>query len=129
MAAEVFDQRTYNDYPYLVVPASPLRIKLGTVKPRLRAFVRQRTNLFGDAEPLELAGLNIRFTLFNKNNVAVANGPVTITNLATAEIEYIFSEFDIREYGVHTGEFTFIDIDESKFTLPFTKDRIQIIVF
>ena len=126
---EIFEIRPYNNDPYLVFPnAKPFKIKIGNLSPSLRVLVHQRGNLFGDALPLELAGLDITFRLYNSNGILVASGTVLVSNTDTAEIEYSWGQFDLKETGVFSGEFIFRDIDDSTFVLP-SRDRIQIIVF
>lgn len=127
--AEVFNVRLYNDDPYLKFPgAQPFKIKLGSASPTLRVYVYQRTDLFGDALPLELAGLEVIFQLFNSNGLLVASNTATITDLNRAQVEYVFQPFDIKSVGVYYGTFIFKDIDGSTFTLP-SRDRLQIVVF
>lgn len=126
---EQFETRPYNDNPYLIFPgAIPFKIKLGYLAPSLRVFVYQKSNLFGDATPLELAGLDIVLKIYNTNGLLVATGPVLVSNTETAEIEYTWSEFDIKEVGIYYAEFIFKDINDQSFVLP-SKERIQIIVF
>ena len=127
--SEVFDIRPYNNDPYLVFPnAKPFKIKIGNLSPSLRVLVSQRGNLFGDAMPLELAGVDIIFRLYNSNGILVSSGTALVSDTDTAEIEYSWGQFDLKETGVFSGEFIFKDIDDSTFVLP-SRDRIQIIVF
>lgn len=126
---EQFDTRPYNDSPYLIFPgALPFKIKLGHLSPSLRVFVYQKFNLFGDASPLEIAGLDIIFKLYNTSGLLIASGPARISNTETSEVEYVWSEFDIKEVGTYYAEFIFKDIDDQSFVLP-SRDRIQIVVF
>ncbi len=139
--SEIFVNRPYDDNPYLKFPgAIPFRIKLGLSLPTLRAYVYQKSNLFGDATPLETAGLEITFQLFDNSGLLIASGPAMVSNLVIdqdtqdlsgldiAQVEYTFQPFDIKNLGSYYGLFIFRDIDGSTFALP-SKDRIQIIVF
>lgn len=127
--SEIFEIRPYDDDPYLKFPgAHPFKIKLGHLIPTLRAFVYQKGNLFGDALPLEIAGLFITFRLYNNNGILIASGPAIVSDTDRAQIEYFWQQFDVKETGIYYGEFVFKDIDDSTFVLP-SKDRIQIIVF
>lgn len=129
--AEIFNTRPYNDLPYLVIPdARPFKLKFGNQVPTLRALVYQRTDLFGDACPLDLGGLTIRLNLYNKDGVLIGGGPVIISNFFTSEIEYVWNQFDFRETGVYYGELIFKDaMDDTTFVLPDRTPRIEIIVF
>lgn len=127
--SEIFRTRPYDDSPYLIFPgAKPFRIKLGMSSPTLKAFIYQKSNLFGDALPLELAGLDITFQLFNGGGLLVSSGTTLVSDLDKAEIEYTFDQFDLKGIGVFYGSFIFKDIDGTTFTLP-SRERIQIVVF
>jgi len=126
--AETFRRRPYSDYPFLIITNHPYRIKLGNLRQTLRVFVHQKDNLFGDSNPLDLAGLTITFNLYNSDNVLVASGPAYVSDVNESEIEYTWSNFDLKETGVFNGEFLFKDIDDTTFILP-ERDRIQIVVF
>lgn len=126
---ETFLVRPYDDYPYLVYPNNPYVVKLGTQMPSLRVFVWQKSNLFGDACPLELAGLFIIFKIYNScDQLIAANTALVSDPYDRSEVEYTFSKFDFPETGTYYGEFWFKDIDDSVFVLP-DKNRIQILVF
>lgn len=126
--AEIFTTRPYADNPYLVSPNShPYRMYIGHTRQTLRTFVYQRTDLFGDPLPLELAGLKIQFRIYNKQLQLVHVGPVVITDLERAEIEYTWNQFDIKTEGIYYGEFVFQDIDDTSFVLPDKGSRLEII--
>lgn len=122
-------ERVYSTYPYLVLPEKTFRIKAGTTRPTLRAFVYSKAETFGDSLPLELAGLYISFTLYNKDGFPVFSSPAYISNLDNSEIEYIWRETDLITPGLYYGEFKFKDLDESIFILPDSPAyRLQIAV-
>lgn len=123
-------ERVYSTYPYLVYPEKNFRIKAYTTRPTLRVFVYSKTETFGDPMPLELAGLLINFTLYNKDNFPVLTGPALVSNSDNSEIEYTWQSNDLVTPGIYYGEFKFKDIDDSIFILPESPAyRIQILVF
>jgi hypothetical protein len=126
--AEIFETRPYDDFPYLVLPNELIRIRRGSTSPSVRAYVYQKAEMFGDPLPLELAGINIIFKLYNNSNLLVGGGTAKITSFEKAEIEYNWKPFDLKDPGVYYGEFVFQDIDDTRFILPIHK-KIQIIVF
>lgn len=127
--SETFDIRPYDDNPYLIFPgARPFKIKLECLVPTLRAFVYQKGNLFGDALPLELAGLNIICRLYDNSGLLVMLGTGAVIDLDQALIEYSWKQFDVQNKGIYYAEFLFTDIDNTTFVLP-SRDRIQVIVF
>ncbi len=126
--SEIFEIRPYDESPYLIFPAKPFKIKLGSFQPALTALVYQKGNLFGDALPLELAGLDIVMRLYNNNGVIVAIGTGFVADTDRALIEYDWQQFDLKETGTFYAEFVFTDIDDTTFVLP-ARDRIQIVVF
>jgi hypothetical protein len=119
--------RPYNDYPYLILLNFPYRFKLGT-NFSLRAFVYQKTNLFGDPLPLELAGLSIRLNIFNSDNILINSLPVIISDINRSEIECLINKNSILNSGIYYAEFIFKDIDDTTFILPI-RDKIQLVVF
>lgn len=127
--SETFETRPYYDDAYLVFPnAKPFKIKLGSLTPTFRVFVYQQGNLFGDPLPLELAGLNISLRLYNSNGVLTSSGIALASNMETAEVEYSWKKFDLKETGTFSVELLFTDIDNTTFVLP-SRERIQVIVF
>lgn len=126
--AEIFQNRPYSDYPFLIIAQHPFKIKLGMSRQTIRAFVYQKTDLFGDPCPLALAGLLITFNLYNTDGILVSSGPALVSNIDTSEIEYTWRQFDIKETGVFWGEFIFKDIDDTTFVLP-DRDRIQVVIY
>ena len=126
--SEVFDRRPYDDYPYLVVPVNVYRVGFGMENISIRAFVYQRSDLFGDPMPLNLAGLDILFYLYNEGGLLVNVGKARIADLNTSEIEYVFQSLDIKEVGKYFGQFIFIDIDGGKFIMPDTKQKQRILI-
>lgn len=129
--AEVFDIRPYKELPYLVFPNGEptFKIRVGQLMPSVTAFVYQRDNLFGDALPLELAGLFIKFNLYNNDSKLIAQGDAFVIDSDRALIEYAWNQFDIREPGTYYGEFVFTDLDDKVFTLPDGGAKFQIIAF
>lgn len=122
------DKEPYNDYPYLIYPQNPLRIKFGTINPTLRVFVRQRDYTFGDDLPLDLAGLRITARIYSNEGILIAIDPAVISDIYRGEIECQFSQFDFEYPGIYYLEFYFKDIDDSIFVLP-DKNRVQLIVY
>lgn len=126
--AEIFLKRAYSDYPFLIIAQHPFKVKLGNLRQTIRAFVYQKTDLFGDPCPLALAGLLIVFNVYNTDGILVSSGPAYVSNLDESEIEYTWRDFDMKETGVFYGEFIFTDIDDTTFVLP-DRDRIQIVIY
>jgi len=128
MSVEIFTTRPYSDNPYLVFPnGHPYHMRIGSTRQTLRAFVYQRSCLFGDPLPLELAGLTISVKIYNNQNQLVSIGQAIISNQDTSEIEYTWNQLDIRTPGIYYSEFVFKDIDDSTFVLPEKGSRLEII--
>lgn len=123
---EIFERRPYDDYPYLVLNRKNYKVKLGNTLPTIRAFVYQKDNLFGDATPYNLAGIDIRFRLYNSSRKVVASGIASVSDLTISEIEYKLKKMDIVESGEYYGEFIFKDINNETFVLPTPDERARI---
>ena len=125
---EVFDRRPYNDYPYLVIPVDVYRVSFGMENISIRAFVYERDDLFGDPLPLNLAGLDIFFYIYDEGGLLVNVGKAYVSDLDTSEVEYIIQNLDIKEVGKYYGQFMFIDLDGSKLIMPDSKQKQKILI-
>lgn len=120
-------QYPYNDAPRLVVPNNPFYYSIGNNNQSIRALVYQNALAFGDPLPLDLAGLTLKFNLYDDCGTLILRRGATISNLDLSEIEFKWSKTDIINPGTYTATFEFKDLDDSTFILPELRQRIQII--
>ena len=125
---EIFDRRPYDDFCYLILTKEVNRVVLGLDNASIRAFVYEKDDLFGDPMPLNLAGLDIEFNIYNSDNILVSTGDAVVSDLDTSEIEYQIQNLDIREIGKYFGQFVFIDLDGRTFSLPSPKQKQRILI-
>ena len=123
---EVFDRRPFDDFPYLVIQRKNYKIKLGNTLPTIRVFVYQRDNLFGDAMPYNLAGMDIKFRLYNNSRKLIAFNMAIISDLTVSELTFQLKKLDIMEEGKYYGEFVFTDLEGNSFSLPTPDERQRI---
>jgi len=125
---EVFDNRPYSNESYLVIPKKIFKIKLYDQYPVIEAFVYQKDNLFGDAMPLNIAGIDIKFRIYNSSNKLISIGSAVLADINNSKIEYKLNRLDIIETGDYYGEFVLTDIDNDKFSLPKPDQRSRIFI-
>ena len=128
-AIEIFDSRSYDDFPYLVLPKEIFRLSLNwDIATSIRAYVYRRSELFGEPVPLNLAGFDISFNLYNSDNVLVSAGKGTVSDLDTSEIEYVIEDLDIKDWGRYYGYFILTDIDGKSVMLPNPRQKQRIVI-
>ena len=125
---EVFDNRIYDNYPYLVLVAQVYRIKLGVDNLTLRANVYERDDLFGDPLPLNLAGLEIWFNIYNAEGVLINVGLGYVSDITLSEVAYDIGDLDIKDTGKYYGEFVLIDLDSKKTVIPNPTQKQRILI-
>lgn len=125
---ETFTTQVYNNYPFLLFPGGrPFRYIIGSNQQSIRVFVYQKTDLFGDPQPLELMGLSIKIKVSNQQGNLIFIGNGTVVDFETSEIEYTWNQLDIINPGIYYCEFVFQDIDNSKFILPDKGSRLEVV--
>ena len=123
-------KKVYDKNFWLVIPNQKFAIKLGNNKPTLTVFLKTTGEQFGDAiTPLNITDYTIIFKCYDLNGELIIKAPATITNTTIGQIEYAFQDLDFYYKGTFTGEFDFTDLNNTTFTLPDSRSRIQIIVF
>lgn len=121
-------KRPYDDQPRLIITGNPFYYRIGYNNQPIRCIVKGRSGTFGDFLPYELAGLNIKFNVFNSNGVLVFRKTAVISDLDTSEIIVEWGINDLKTEGYYVGEFIFTNvIDNSTFILPQNSQRIQIV--
>jgi len=123
---EIFDKRPFDDQPYLIIPKKVFKIKLYNQLPVITAFVFQKDNLFGDPLPLNLAGMEFKFRIYNSAKKLVALGNVDLVNMDNSQIEYKLKPLDVIESGEYFGEFIFRYLNGDNQTLPFPDERSRV---
>jgi hypothetical protein len=119
--------RPYNDAPYLLIKRNPFYYRMGLNNQTISCFVYQKMNTFGDPAPLVLAGLTIKFQVYDSHGNLVLRKTANVSDFEASEIEYVWNSNDLKKNGYYTGEFIFTDIDDTQFVLPELNQRIQII--
>jgi hypothetical protein len=71
-------------------------------------------------------GLTISFKVYDINDNLIAKSIGVITNFDNSEIEITIDSFFIKSSGSYYGYFTFIDLDNSTFSLPSPNSRTRI---
>ncbi len=123
----IVNKKPYNDQPYLVLPNSPFIITRGVNNQSFRGFLYQKGNIYGDAMPLEIAGLTITLRLY-KNNILCFRKNILWSDVYLSEFEYQFGVNDLIEPGRYEVELLFTDIDDTTFILPERRNLLEIIV-
>jgi len=123
---EIFDNRVYDNLPYLLIPKKIFKVKLYNQLPVISAFVYQKDNLFGDPMPLNLAGMEIKFKIYNSSKKLTAIGDVEIVDMNNSRIEYKLKPLDVIEQGDYYGEFLFRYINDDVQSLPTPDERSRV---
>jgi len=124
---EVFNTYPYDNDPYLIIPKRIFKIKLGNQLPVIAAYVWQKSNLFGDPLPLNIAGMEFVFNIYKQGKL-IGVGDVVVADLETSKIEYKIKKLDFLEEGEYLGEFAFKDIGDDTFSLPILNDRQRVLI-
>ena len=130
MAVDTFYEiRWYPNEPYLKFFTQNLRLRLGSLQPRVTAFILQRKQEWGDPKPFDLAGYTLSFRVYDKDNnlIVEGQGQQGPTFADTGEIVYDWKELDIQQPGVYYGEFVLVKTDKT-FIVPNSHNRLYISV-
>jgi len=130
MVTDTFlETRWYPNEPYLRFFTQNIRLRLGSLQPKVTAFLLQRKNEWGDPKPFDLTGYTLAFRLHDKDNnlIVESSAQQGVTFDDTGEIIYEWKEFDIQQTGVYWGEFILVKTDKD-FIVPNSHNRLYITV-